>query len=129
MISFDSSILSLYLFTNSSAPEKATWLMYFLISSKSIPIPLSLKVRVLFSLSTLTITLWSSLRLASPILASLLCLAMASQPLLTNSLTNISLSEYNHFLIIGKIFSEWIDTLPFSVVILMPPLIFNYYYR
>ncbi len=62
---------------------------------------------VLFSLfkDTVIWNLGSDSILASPMELSLLSLLIASDPLLISSLTNISLSEYNHFLIIGIMFS------------------------
>ena len=48
---------------------------------------------------------------------------MASQPLDTNSLKKMSWSEYNHFLIIGKIFSLLIERLPFFFDIKITPLL------
>ena len=122
-MSFPSPILSLYFCIKSSAPEKATCVIYFFTSSSVIPIPLSLKVNVPSSLFTETTTLnfSSSIPSASPRDTSLLYLLTASHPLLISSLMKISLSEYNHFLIIGNIFSVWIEILPFSILIFIPP--------
>ena len=48
------SVSDLYLATNSSAPEKAIWAMYFSTSSSVIPIPVSAIEIVLRLLSILT---------------------------------------------------------------------------
>ena len=92
MIEFGS--LSLYFSKNSSAPEKATSLMYLLTSSAVIPIPLSLIVMVFFLASKMTLTFKSFTScLTSPAAAKVINFCEASTALDTNSLKNISVSE------------------------------------
>src|SRR5688572_2363821 len=113
--------LSLYCSTNSVAPENAIWLMYFLISSAVIPIPWSEIVILRVSLSTLTFTFKSSPTspLYSPIADKRFSFWVASTAFETNSRRKISWSEYKNFLMIGKIFSVWIEMVPFSAIIFM----------
>ena len=117
MIEFFES-LSLYLFTNSSAPENAIWLIYFSTSSPVIPIPLSLMVIVFLSLSSITSTLsFDKSVLNSPTDLSVFNFCVASTALETSSLKNISLSEYKNCFIIGKIFSVCTLILPFFFIV------------
>src|SRR4051812_48408678 len=114
MISF-ASLASLNFSRNSSAPENAIWLIYFLISSAVIPIPLSEIVIVFAFSSSFTRMLRSpSSLLYCPSEESLFTFCVASTALLTSSRRKISLSEYRNFLMIGNIFSVWIDIVPFS---------------
>ena len=99
------SILPSYSFTNSSAPEKATWLMYLSISSAVIPIPRSIMLSVFAFLSTLMWMVKSpNSPLASPRLVNVLSFCVASTALETSSRRKISWSLYKNFLIIGKMF-------------------------
>ena len=113
----------LYFFKNSSAPENATCAMYFLTSSAVMPMPLSVKVSVPFSASATTsmrqgASPSSGARLASPIEIRRFILLTASQPLETSSRTNISLSEYSHFLMTGMIFSALMEIVPRSAILI-----------
>lgn len=99
---------SLYLARKSSAPEKATWVMYFWTSSPVMPMPLSSMLRVRASLSVRTTMRGASSLGACPREASFWYLEMASAALEIISLKKISLSEYSHFLMTGMIFWEWI---------------------
>ena len=115
---------SLYFSRNSSAPEKAIWLMYFSTSSAVIPNPWSIRCIFLPSLSILTSMIglpYSTL--ASPILAKCFNFKVASVALDTNSRKKISWSLYKNFLISGKMFST--DTLIFPVVIFLFIFLFN----
>ena len=113
MMSAFSSGFSSNCFMNSLAPEKATWLMYFLTSSAVMPMPVSEMVLVFCSLSTATFTFISS----SLSGCSMRNLVIASQALLTASRRNISLSEYSQRLMTGIIFWASIDTEPFCFLI------------
>src|SRR3990167_7242657 len=115
------SVCDLYFSTNSSAAEKAIWAMYFSTSSAVIPIPLSEIVSVLASLSTVIETFNSEGSKDFKIFI----LFKASHAFDASSLKKISLSEYNHFLMIGKIFSEWID----NVLFLIFTSILRFYHR
>jgi hypothetical protein len=89
--------------------------MYFLISSAVMPRPWSEIVILRASLSTVTRTFSSpSSPLYSPSAARLLSFWVASTALLTNSRRKISWSEYKNFLIIGKMFSVWMEMEPVS---------------
>ena len=103
MISFLSPA-SLYFSMNSSALENALCVIYFSTSSASSPRPVSEKVTV-FAFSSVVMLILGSGISFNPSRTEICCnLVIASKPLDTNSLKNISWSEYNHFLIIGKIF-------------------------
>src|SRR5690348_3202170 len=93
--------------------------MYFLISSAVMPMPLSLMVMVFAFSSTDTCTVKSPRSLLyCPREESLLIFCVASTALLTSSLRKISLSEYKNFLMMGKMFSVWMDIVPFSATII-----------
>ena len=77
------------------------------------PMPLSLIVRVFFSLSTVTMT---DISLSSSGFV-MRYFVIASQPLLTTSRRKMSLSEYSQRLMTGIIFWASIDTEPFSISI------------
>ena len=110
--------LSLYCSRNASAPEKAIWLIYFSTSASVIPIPLSVNVMVLsLALVVTSIRYGSSGSSNSPMRDSFLSFVTASQPFDISSLTNISWSEYSHFLMTGKMFSLLIDKFPFFIIV------------
>ncbi len=118
----------LYLSKNSSAPEKAIWLMYFSISSAVIPIPRSLKVSVPFSLSMLTETFSSpNSPLNSPTEANVFNFCVASTAFETNSRTKISWSLYKNFLIMGKMLSVVTPMFPFCIVVYFFGFEYEYY--
>ena len=86
-----SSFLSLYFSRNSSAPEKATSLMYFLTSSDVMPTPLS----IIWSVFSFLFTLISNPKFpispfTSPILLIWLSFVNASVAFETSSLKKIS---------------------------------------
>ena len=116
---------SVYLVMKSVAPEKATWAMYLTISSSDMPMPLSMKVSVPFSLSVITsMRSGASSPWAWPLLTSQRYLRMASQPLATSSRMKMSLSEYSHCLMTGMMFSACIETVPFDISITSEFLIY-----
>ena len=86
-------LASLYLVTNSSAPLKATWLIYLSTSSDDIPIPLSIMVNVFSLASKITSTLRLPISpFTSPFELNVFNFWEASTALLTNSRKNISWS-------------------------------------
>ena len=115
----------LYFLTNSSAPEKAIWLIYLSISSAVIPIPRSEMVIVLSS--NLIRTVKSPISpLNSPTEASVFNFCVASTALETNSRRKISWSLYKNFLIIGKMFSLVTPILPDLLILFI--IILLYYH-
>src|SRR6202000_1584529 len=121
------SLASLNLSINSVAPEKAIWLMYFLISSAVIPKPLSDMVMVFFFSSKATSTRRSpNSPLYWPNELNRLIFLVASTAVDTSSLEKISRSEYKNFLMIGKMFSVWIQIVPFSCIIYNCLVIINF---
>ena len=107
----------LYFSTNSSAPEKAIWLMYLSISSAVIPIPRSEMVMVLSSNLTRTVRSPNS-PLNSPTDESVFNFCVASTALETSSRRKISWSLYKNFLMIGNIFSDVTPMLPCLLLII-----------
>ena len=84
----------LYFSMNSSAPEKAIWLMYLSTSSAVMPTPRSVTVSVFFSLSTATRIVRSpSSPLASPIDERVFSFWVASTAFEISSRRKISCSE------------------------------------
>ena len=117
----------LYFSTNSSAPEKAIWLMYLSISSAVIPIPRSEIVIVLSSNLTCTVKSPSS-PLNSPTEESVFNFWVASTALETSSRRKISWSLYKNFLIIGKMFSDVTPMLPCLLLIVWISYYFYCYF-
>jgi len=121
MMAFSSvSDLVLNWLTNSSALEKAIWLMYFSTSSAVIPTPRSVIERIFLSLFTFTWMVRSpSLPLNLPSDARVFSFCEASTALEINSRRKISCSEYKNFFMMGKIFSVWTLIFPVCIIYLV----------
>ena len=126
---WSSFVLSLYCARKSVAPENAIWLIYSSTSSAVMPSPLSMNFRVFSSGFTRTCTcgLYFSGSVYSPIISSFFSLVIASHPLEISSRKKISWSEYNHFLIIGKILSLLMESDPCFSLILYTAFLSNYF--
>ena len=113
------SALSLYWLRNSSAPEKAIWLINLSTSSAVMPMPWSETVKVFFFLSMLTRTRKSpNSPFTSPTDERVFNFWVASTALLISSRRKISWSLYKNFFMTGNILSEVTPILPLLISLL-----------